>query len=73
MTKLEFEEKPRSYDLFFKGTYNKRTFSVIDRNGQVYVNFDEHYECLPHDFPKILDNIKEEYIKLHKKDKRWHN
>ena len=70
---IKIEAKPCSYDLFFKGTYNNQHFSIIDKNGEIYVNFDKHYDCLPEHFQKILDKIKEEYLQIHKKDKKWHN
>jgi len=69
MLKTKFEEKPASYELFFKGTYGDKSFSLIDKNGEVYVNFDYHYECETHEFDRILQGIIDNY----KSNKKWHN
>ena len=70
---LKFEEKPASYELIFKGSYNKQPFTVMDKNGKIYVNFDKRYECDTNEYLEIIDKIEKKYAELHKKDKRWHN
>jgi len=61
MGKITYEEKPYFCEQFFKGTYNKKPFTLIDRNDEVYVNFDSHYECETHEFDAILQNIINQY------------
>ena len=67
---LKFDSKPNSYELIFKGTYNKQPFTVIDKNGEVFVNFDSHYESSAEEYDKIIDIIVKKYKELNKKDKR---
>lgn len=73
MLKPKFEDNPASYELFFKGTYDDETFSLIDKNGEVYVNFDHHYECETHEFDRIIQGIIDEYKSLNEANRKWHN
>ena len=72
MKDVKFKPKPESYELFYKGSYKNCPFTVQDKDGEVFVCFDTHYEATSSEYSTILDKIKEMYINRHKKDKKWH-
>jgi len=61
---LTINKKPDYYNIITFGVYDNHEFRIQDNNGKIYVTFKDHYkETDVDDFNKIVNEIKEQYLK----------
>jgi hypothetical protein len=64
---LKINEKSDYYNIIIFGVYDNHEFRIQDNNGKIYVNFKDRYkETDIEGFNKIVDQIKEQYLKIKK-------
>ena len=61
------KKKSDYYNIIIFGVYDNHEFRIQDNNGKIYVNFKDRYkETDIEGFNKIVNQIKEQYLKIKK-------
>jgi hypothetical protein len=64
---LKINESPDYYNIITLGTYDKHEFRITDNNNKISIYFKDHYkETNVEEFSRIIDQIKEQYLKIKK-------
>jgi uncharacterized surface protein with fasciclin (FAS1) repeats len=64
---LKINKTPNFYNIITYGTYDNHEFRIQDENGKIYINFKDRYkETDIEGFNKIVNQIKEQYLKTRK-------
>ena len=63
-SKIKLQTKPSYQEIIYHGTYDGHNFRIQDTNGEIFINFIDHYkEDDIEEFNKIKEQIKSYYIK----------
>ena len=69
---LKINKTPNFYNIITYGTYDNHEFRIQDENGKIYINFKDRYkETDIEGFNKIVNQIKEQYLKTRKTKKMF--